>query len=364
MRWFGPRKHTHDDWIDAVRPELRDLPVPPPRDDLLQRILASREAGARVILPEVRPVVDRTLNRSVVALFVAVVLLLLVPFARNALFRSRGGELAVREETSASGWLAGSLAFAQTEPDTRRASAVPPPVRLAYPERLRPATLQYQRTWHDSTGRMTGRATGVVALRPDSVDRTAAWRLVSRTDGTRDGRAFTTVDSVYFTRADLRLLSRVVVEMPYSRYDRIRVAQQFRNDSIVGRMNATGADASPAGRPIARKLPPSAIPLTADPLGPVLFGAVDLHPAWRGAMSLAGWAVIDRDVQTSVAMQVDGEEVVSVPAGTFACWRLTVQYAGPTLRYWVRKSDGVAVKSLQSQDNDVVREVVLTRASQ
>lgn len=353
MKWLGRRKHTHDDWIDAIRPELRDLPVPPPRNDLLPRILASREAGARVILPDGRPVADRRLTRGVVALFVAVVLLMLVPLARNTLFRSRGSELSVREESATSGWLAGSLVFAQTELGTL-------PVRFDHPERLRPVTLQYERSWRDSTGRITGRATGVVALQPDSV----AWRLVSRTDGTRDGRAFTTLDSVYITRADLRLLSRVVVQTPYSRYDEIRIAQQFRNDSIVGHMNAKGADASPEGRPIARRLPPSAIPMTADALAPVLFATVDLHPSWRGAMSLAGWGVIDSDVQTPVAMQVDGDEVVSVPAGTFECWRLTARYAGPTLRWWVRKSDGLAVKSVQSQDDNVVREVVLTRASQ
>ena len=362
MRWFAPRTHTHDDWIDAIGPELRDLPVPPPRNDVLQRILASREAGARVILPDGRPMVDRAPTRGVVALFVAVVLLLLVPFARNTFVRSRGGEPSAREESAASGWLAGSVAFAQTDPDTRRLAMVP--VRFAYPERLRPVTLQYQRIWRDSNSRIRGRGTGAVTLQPDSVDRTPAWRLVSQNSGTRDSRAFTTVDSVYVARADLRLLRRVVVEMPYSRYEQIRIAQQFRDDSILGHMNARGADASPDGRPIARRLPPSAIPLIADALAPVLFGAVDLHPAWRGAMSLVGWAVIDRDVQVPVAMQLDGDEVVSVPAGTFACWRLTVLYAGHTLHYWVRKSDGLGVRSLQPEDNDLVREVVLTRVSQ
>ncbi|HKW47830.1 MAG TPA: hypothetical protein VJN70_10305, partial [Gemmatimonadaceae bacterium] len=346
---------------DAVRPELRDLPVPRPRDDLLSRILASRESGARVILPEVRPIVERAPTRGMVALFVAVVLLLLLPFARNTIVR-RGGEVSAREESAASGWLAGSLAFAQTERDPRRSSVAP--VQFAHPGRLRPVTLEYERTWRDSTGRISGRATGVVAFQPDSVDRVPAWRLVSRTDGTRDGRAFTTLDSVYITRADLHLLSRVVIQTPFSRYDEIRIAQQFRHDSMVGHMNAKGADASPEGRPIARRLAPSAIPMTADALAPVLFATVDLHPSWRGALSLAGWGVIDSDVQTPVAMQVDGDEVVSVPAGTFECWRLTVHYAGPTLRWWVRKSDGLAVRSLQSQDKDVVREVVLTRASQ
>ena len=34
MRWFRSRRHSHDDWIDAIKPELRDLPVPSPRDDL------------------------------------------------------------------------------------------------------------------------------------------------------------------------------------------------------------------------------------------------------------------------------------------------------------------------------------------
>jgi hypothetical protein len=294
----------------------------------------------------------------VVALFVAVVLLLLVPFARNIVVRSRGGELTAREEAAASGWLAGSMAFAQTEPDTRRPSMAP--VDFAYPQRLRPVTLQYQRTWRDSSGRFSGRATGVVALQPDSVDGTPAWRLVSQVFGARDGRGFTTADSVYVRRADLHLLRRVVVQAPFSRYDQIRIAQQFRHDSIVGRMNATGADASPEGRLIARRLPPSAIPMTADALAPVLFGTIDLHTAWHGAMSLAGWAVIDSNVQTPVAIQVDGDEVVTVPAGTFECWRLSVHYSGPTLHYWVRKSDGLAVKSRQVEARNVIRDVVLT----
>src|SRR5690242_4537464 len=269
MRWFRSRRHSHDDWIDAIKPELRDLPVPSPRDDLFARIVASRNARERIILPDVPIVAERALPPGVVALFVAVVLLLLVPFARSTIFR-RHADVAPREESVASEWLAGSLAFAGTDQE-RRESTIEP-VRFSSPERLRPVTLEYKRTWRDSPGRVTDTATGVIALRADTVDRTPSWRLVSVNAGSRHGRAFRTVDSVYVARSDLRLLRRVAIQAPYSRYDEIRIEQRFTRDSVVGRMNANGAKMPPAERRIARRLPPSPVPHIADPFAPVLFG--------------------------------------------------------------------------------------------
>ena len=37
-------------------------------------------------------------------------------------------------------------------------------------------------------------------------------------------------------------------------------------------------------------------------------------------------------------------ERVRVPAGEFDCWRLSIQFDGHKLSYWVRKSDGLGVR--------------------
>jgi hypothetical protein len=46
-----------------------------------------------------------------------------------------------------------------------------------------------------------------------------------------------------------------------------------------------------------------------------------------------------------VTLRVVGEEKLSTPAGLVDCWKLRVE-AGPEQRTeWVRKSDGVAIRS-------------------
>jgi hypothetical protein len=63
------------------------------------------------------------------------------------------------------------------------------------------------------------------------------------------------------------------------------------------------------------------------------------------SVSVLGWGVVPDDVSYRVSMRVVGEERVSVPAGTFDCWLLVISARGRVLDYWVRKSDGVAVRS-------------------
>jgi hypothetical protein len=256
-------------------------------------------------------------------------------------------------------WMSASVAFAQTEPrDTRD---MLPAMDLGHGDRLRAVALDYERTWRDTTGRMTGRLLGVVTTQRDMVNGVAAWRLVSTNTGVRDGRAITTIDSVFVGRTDLRLLRRTVLETPYRRYDEIRIVQSFSGDSVLGRMNAKGADATPAGRPIARWLPPSRGPYVADAFAPVLFAAIGLHAGWTGSASLVGWAVVSRDIFMPVKLRIEGEDSVSVPAGRFDCWRLSVVGGGHAVSNWVRKSDGLGVRSVERMPNGERREVVLLK---
>ena len=74
--------------------------------------------------------------------------------------------------------------------------------------------------------------------------------------------------------------------------------------------------------------------------------------------------VRDDDVFIPVELRVEGEETITVPAGRFDCWRLSVRYAAGRVDYWVRKSDGLGVRVLNSTGSPGTREIVLTRASE
>ena len=357
---FGFRMRGDDDWMEAIRPELQALPVPPARDDLLNRIITSRAKGARVILPDARSPGAPSRWRLLFAAAAAGLALLVLPFRRARTPLPDWRDAAASGDRTALEWMSAPIAFAQTEP--RDSKVVVPAMNLSRTDRLRPVTLEYERTWRDSTGRLTGRLIGRVTTSLDTVNGVPAWRLVSDNSGAREGRTLTTIDSVFVSRADFRLLRRTTLEKPYRRYDEIRIVQEFRADSVVGRMNAKGADASAGGRPIARRLPTARAPYIADAFAPVALIAVDLRSGWAGSASIVGWAVVDPDVYMPIDLRVEGEESITVPAGRFDCWRLSIRGGGHVVSHWVRKSDGVGVRSAEQTSNGGRREVLLLSA--
>jgi hypothetical protein len=80
-----------------------------------------------------------------------------------------------------------------------------------------------------------------------TVGRIPSVLIVSRNEGTRNGRNVVSLDSTFVARSDLRLLRHAIVERPYGRYDDIRVDQIFHGDSVTGSMRARGAK-MPASR--------------------------------------------------------------------------------------------------------------------
>jgi len=60
---------------------------------------------------------------------------------------------------------------------------------------------------------------------------------------------------------------------------------------------------------------------------------------------------------------VVGEETITVPAGHFDCWRLSVRFSGGQVAYWARKSDGLGVRVLNPTGPQGTSEIVLTRIS-
>jgi hypothetical protein len=360
MSWFN-RRPKLDDWAEGIRPELRDVPVPPPNDTLWERIAASREAGTRVILPDGSEVKGASALRYVIPATVAAALVLVaLPFLdRGTSEPSRdsagvGAALPVVSE-----WFTGNVALAGPAPTVSRSTL--PPMRFTRAHAITPVSLEYTVTRRDGNGAVTDRMFGFVSLRDAESAGTPAWRVVRRDSTTRMGKPVIQADTIVIAKSDLRLLTRNVVVTPYSRYDEIRIRQTFRGDSVVGRMNAKGADAGPMGRPISRRLPPEWGPFTEDALGPLVLGAVDLNATWKGSSSIVGWAVVDGDVYFPLELRVTGSERVTVPAGTFDCWRLTIRHRNRDILFWVRKSDGIGVRTRQSPPTGGTQETVLEK---
>src|SRR5690349_1147158 len=84
MTFFFWKRRGLDSFAEAIRPELQSIATPEPPPELLDRILASRAAGARVILPEVtasRPVFARYVG--IAAVFAAAVLVVVYGVASS-----------------------------------------------------------------------------------------------------------------------------------------------------------------------------------------------------------------------------------------------------------------------------------------
>lgn len=345
MRWFAWRRRGLAEFAEAIRPELAELPVPAADEVLLERILASRRSGARVILPHGDESRARPGLRAATA--IAAALMLVAVFAR--VFRPAGDESLAAAES----WFAGGVAVAQP-PGT----PVPPAVVDAA-GRIRPQTVRLTRTIRAAGGAVTSRVEVRIAVEPAALDGRAVWRVVS--SQTNEAKPAQLVDTALVARSDLRLLSYVVHEAPYRSFSRISVSQRFDGARFTGEMFAERAGQVVAHRTFDRRLAPESGPFVPGPLAQIFLMGVSLHPGWSGSLSLLGWAVRDDDVFVPIRMRVEGEETIRVPAGAFACWRMVLEHSGRRQHYWVRQSDGLGVRLLDSTDTRIkgVREVVL-----
>ena len=353
MSLFFGRRADLRDFAEGINPELRALPVPAPSAELLARIVASREAGVRVIVP-VGSEPRRASWRTVAILAIAAVLLMVVlPLSNRR--STKSDDVA----DFASNSFFGDVAFAQT------VAAAPTliPARTTKASVVRPMSLSYSRRIRDASGKLTAQLPLNLQVTADVLDNLPVWRITSLDHNTSPTQAYVSSDTLYIARSNLGIVRRTIHVAPYSRYARINVQQTFKGDSILGRMTTDGPSIG-EGRPIARKLPPAFRPYITDELAPLFLMSVPLNREWRGSVSLLGWAVRPEDVFVPAELRVEGEETVVVPAGRFDCWRLSIGFAGRKIDYWVRKTDGVAVRL--RDDSQIAkrgsREIVLVRA--
>jgi hypothetical protein len=328
-----------DDFADAIRDELKELPTPVVDEQLLERILASRRSGTRVILPleDAKPRRHPFFYATAVAVAAVVVIVVTQVVDRGT-----------TSNNSNHSWFVSEYAYAQT-PRAERAPKYPG-VRVTKAERMHPMTLRYTRMIRDS-GKTT--STDIrVDVRRDSVGSVPAWRLVQS--------SATEADSVWVSAATFRPLRRTLTEAPYHSYERITVRQSFGDLRVRGDMMAWRNGKLAAHRTFNRTLSPAFSPYVVDAFARVYHMGVPVNRQWTGSVAVLGWAVRDNDVFIPANLRVDGEEVVRVPAGAFKCWRVAVDVAGRRAWYWIRQSDGLGIRSMSTDaKTGRVRDAVL-----
>jgi hypothetical protein len=346
---FFRRGKALDDFIEGIRPELKAIPTPPPTDTLKTRIMESRASGVRNILPLV-PEGRRVGTPLTIGLAVAAALILLLIPIQLQRSASIGEDLA-------SPGVFGNVAFAQAPKRGDRPALAP--ITVTGGAKLRPLSIQFERRIVDGGGK--ARVTGQQSLQLSNASQggSPVWRVVSvRREAMPTPHV--EVESVYVAQSGLRLLRRTIHVSPYRRFQRINVWQQFSGDSVSGRMTTENPSIG-AGRAFARQLPNAFSPVIAESMSPIFLMTVPLSAKWSGSASLLGWAVRDEDVIVPIEMRVESAETITVPAGRFDCWHLSLRFSGKQIDYWVRKSDGLGVRVLNQVTTNETREIVLTR---
>jgi hypothetical protein len=342
--------------LDSLRAELRELPAPEPSADLLPRILASRARGLRVPLPTGR-------RRAHVALLVAAALTVALGTAHWAgLGRAPSHEAA----PDLYGDLLGGMPWlptpgaAQERPVVTRAPRYP--IITEYdPGRVAGGIWTYeQRTTTDEV--LTRRTAGkTVALSRWDLEGGAAWFVTTWRDTLLDA-----ADSAFYSNATLR---PVRFALTGGHKGRTRIVQQYSSDSMRETIDITGPRERHFHGAIALPGPQTApLLMFAEQGGLVpLVQALPLKRGWRGSVYAVG-LVLHASPGSPLPpflpldLRVTGRDRVTVPAGTFDCWRLAVAQRLPSGEYrstvWVSLDRQWVVKT-EERGGDFVSEQLL-----
>ncbi len=340
-------------------------PLPSPREGLLQSVLAARAAGVRTILPAAEVPAPRPRNTLLISgVAAAAVLLVTLGVLRGVLRRPYAGTnpdstFAMQAFLSGAGFFAGT-ASAQSVPGATLPH--PPAVTGVDGTRLRAGELHYEEHWTDSAGRVSSGGRQSSRIAAAELGGQASWRIEHVFSGAgADGVTRTEAETLWVDRGTLRPLSRSLHVTPFKNYRRLDITQALNGDSLSGRVTAWAGGPKPFEKAFLRRLAPGSGPLVTDALSPVFLSSVALGSGWSGSLAVLGWAVMDIDVLHPVTLRVTGTERVTVPAGTFDCWRMTVNMDGHEYLAWVRQSDGVGVRTWDesARGGRGIREVVL-----
>lgn len=345
----------HDTELTAA---LRQLPAPDPSQDLLSRILHSRAMGTRVRLPASSSIPWRWIAAA------AVVTVLIsgswvVSVSLSKLGVSRGvtrdplSELLTRRM-----W--------QTDGVDEELARVPPPPKYALilssalaPSRMTAGVWTYQATTTtDDVLTLPSGATRFRLARAMYAGR-PAWALNTARQ-LRAGGWTEFTDTTYLDASSLRPQHAV----SYGNRRRTRFVQTFSADSAHESIVLTGPTRKSWRGALAFPFPREALFFNDWSTGRLaaLLPAIPLSRGWRGTLyqvafisraDMRGFAPLD--------LRVVGTEQVTVPAGTFECWRLEVEthlWATERLRMWVSRESGWLIKTQTHGSDYVVNEVL------
>jgi hypothetical protein len=337
----------------SVRDSLGAVEGDAPRS-VIERVIAERAAGTRTILPAVDAPEKRTHHGRklwITSGIAAAAALLLLPTSRLVRRDVSRASIGTLETASYFGTFLRANTFAAFAAQPAPPSRELPAVKLSG-ARLRPAHFEYARLLVPKAGPSQTIARGTFDVSAERIEGRDAWKIVQMWHLADTTQA----ETLHVDRASLGLLGRVVRETPYLHYRGITIRQRVVGDSVVGWMNTDEG----LGRPIARRLRREFSPYISDAMALLALSGTSIDRDWKGELSLLGWAVRPNDLFIPVTLAVSGEERLTVPAGTFDCWRIAIGIGRETKSVWIRKSDGLAVRTRdESSDSRGIKDIVL-----
>jgi hypothetical protein len=187
-------------------------------------------------------------------------------------------------------------------------------------------------------------------------DGTVVWLITTERSPVRDA-----ADSLFVSQATLRPLRSAV----NGRNSRTHIVQQYSADSVYETIDVTGRGERHLRTAVALPGAPESPGLVLSQFGTdlnLLSQALPLRRGWRGSAYTFGLASPAGPIPPFVPIdfRVIGRDLVTVPAGTFDCWKLEVIQGGSARsELWVSRDRQWVVKT-EYRGGDFVTEQVLT----
>jgi len=325
--------------------ELRKIPVPEPSRDLLERILASRAAGVRVVLPQERSTVSRR---------AALLLLTAAAAALVFVMSTRGGDRRPVDTANEFADITAGLSF--LPPDAMAQEPGPPrrphyqPVRSLQFARAHGGTWTYRTctVFDDVLTKCRGRLT--IAITQAKWEGRPAWLVSQQNKSVRDWATTDTIrtplDTTYVDPATLRPIYHAINGKAFHFVRRITGDTVHEALDIGG--TAPRSWRSSAGIPGAQDAPLVLRWARVDVT--LLLQVLPLDRSWRGSVYSVGLVGPDpsKTAFAPVDLRVVGSGRTEVPAGRFECWKLELRESPESmLMLWVSKDHGWLVKTEQ-----------------
>lgn len=362
------RRRSDDQSLDGLRAQLRALPAPALPTGLRDRILSSRARAVRVHVPT-----DswHTKSRRLPLSLAAAAILVLAVAVAHLLDRDAAPDEPLVGDAYAE-LLRGTLLWPERGAAQERRGAPPRPsyalvgASTLDTTRLAPGAWIYEaRTTTDGVLTQSGGRI-VLTLAPATHEGRPVWMASSVREGRLGWGGFP--DTAYIDRARLRPLRHVAYDHKGHRI----VEQVFTADSGREAIDLRTPRPRTFRKQVALPFPPDALFTTswfAYDLG-ILTQALPLVRGWRGSLYQVWWFSLPQgEAFVPVDLRVRGRERLTVPAGTFDCWKLDVRLSNPfgeldRLGMWVSRDRGWLIQTEHRGSDFVVANVLVSYAPQ